>query len=100
LLHYKAWAILAFGSMIIFAATQTILMALVQPLFDDVLMPPGKGFHVTEKHASREQTAKQQIIDTILNRDKPEGQRGWLINHVDSSADALNHWWNDQPSQK
>jgi ATP-binding cassette, subfamily B, bacterial MsbA len=100
LLHYKAWAILAFGSMIIFAATQTILMALVQPLFDDVLMPPGKGFHVTEKHASREQTAKQQIIDTVLNRDKPEGHRGWLINGVDSSVNALNHWWNDQPSQK
>src|SRR5688500_15474747 len=36
---YKAWALVAFGSMIIFALTQTVLAALVQPLFDDVLAP-------------------------------------------------------------
>jgi len=36
---YKAWAIIAFGSMIVFALTQTVLAALVQPLFDDVLSP-------------------------------------------------------------
>jgi ATP-binding cassette, subfamily B, bacterial MsbA len=36
---YKAWALVAFGSMIIFALTQTVLAALVQPLFDDVLSP-------------------------------------------------------------
>ena len=36
---YKAWAFVAFGSMIIFALTQTVLVALVQPLIDDVLSP-------------------------------------------------------------
>ena len=36
---YKAWALVAFGSMIVFALTQTVLAALVQPLFDDVLSP-------------------------------------------------------------
>jgi ATP-binding cassette, subfamily B, bacterial MsbA len=36
---YKAWALIAFGSMIVFALTQTVLAALVQPLFDDVLSP-------------------------------------------------------------
>ncbi|PYQ29886.1 MAG: hypothetical protein DMF56_09165 [Acidobacteria bacterium] len=39
--QYKAWAFLAFGSMIIFALTQTVLAALVQPIVDDVLTPPG-----------------------------------------------------------
>jgi ATP-binding cassette, subfamily B, bacterial MsbA len=39
---YKAWALIAFGSMIIFALTQTALVGLVQPLIDDVLTPPGK----------------------------------------------------------
>ncbi|HUR81683.1 MAG TPA: ABC transporter transmembrane domain-containing protein [Thermoanaerobaculia bacterium] len=38
--QYKAWAFIAFGSMIIFALTQTVLVALVQPLIDDVLSPP------------------------------------------------------------
>jgi subfamily B ATP-binding cassette protein MsbA len=36
---YRAWALIAFGSMIVFALTQTVLAALVQPLFDDVLAP-------------------------------------------------------------
>jgi len=99
LLHYKAWAILAFGSMIVFAATQTILMALVQPLFDDVLMPPGART-VQERHLSREETTKGRIVDVVLKRDKPAGQRGWLINSVDRTASSLNHWWNDDPSQK
>ena len=38
--HYKTWAIIAFGSMIVFALTQTVLAALVRPLIDDVLSPP------------------------------------------------------------
>ena len=37
---YKVWAVVAFGSMIVFALTQTVLAALAQPLFDDVLTPP------------------------------------------------------------
>ncbi len=37
---YKAWAVIAFGSMIVFALTQTVLAALAQPLFDDVLTRP------------------------------------------------------------
>ena len=39
--HYKAWAFLAFGSMVVFALTQIVLAALVWPLVDDVLSPPG-----------------------------------------------------------
>jgi subfamily B ATP-binding cassette protein MsbA len=98
--RYKGWAILAFGSMFVFAITQTVLMALVQPLFDDVLMPPGKAVALQERHMSREQTAKQRVIDAILNRDRPEGQRGWFIDAVGRATGRLKHWWDDDPSQK
>ena len=40
LTQYKVWAIVAFGSMIIFAATQTVMIALVRPLFDVALSSP------------------------------------------------------------
>src|SRR5215475_7497024 len=40
LTRYKGWAVVAFGSMLIFAATQTMMMALVRPLFDVVLSSP------------------------------------------------------------
>jgi ATP-binding cassette, subfamily B, bacterial MsbA len=37
---YRGWAFVAFGSMIIFALTQTMLAGLVRPLIDEVLSPP------------------------------------------------------------
>jgi len=43
---YKTWAFLAFGSMVVFALTQTALAALVRPIIDDVLTPPGVIKHV------------------------------------------------------
>ena len=49
---YKAWAIVAFGSMVVFALTQTALAALVQPLFDEVLSPPG-AVHRAARSVSR-----------------------------------------------
>src|SRR5215212_8643993 len=48
--QYKAWALIAFGSMIIFALTQTVLVALVQPLIDDVLSPPSVTTTSTAGH--------------------------------------------------
>ena len=42
LAYYKTWAIIAFGSMIIFAGTQTLMIALTQPLVDQVLSRPGQ----------------------------------------------------------
>ncbi|HEX2059447.1 MAG TPA: hypothetical protein VHK90_01775, partial [Thermoanaerobaculia bacterium] len=55
---YKAWALLAFGSMIIFALTQTVLVALVQPLIDDVLSPPGA---VVKKEPTRVDRALENL---------------------------------------
>ncbi|HEY3055071.1 MAG TPA: ABC transporter transmembrane domain-containing protein [Thermoanaerobaculia bacterium] len=94
--RYKAWALVAFGSMIIFAATQTMLMALIQPLFDEVLTPPGQHV-VVKKHDT---STRQRVIDAVLHRDQPEGKRGWFINSVDRATRNLDHWWNDEPAEK
>ena len=94
--RYKTWALIAFGSMIIAATTQTALMALIQPLFDDVLVPPGQ--YTTAK--AHDSSLKQRTIDSMLNRDRPEGQRGWFIDHVDRAYNAVHHWWSGNPGEK
>jgi subfamily B ATP-binding cassette protein MsbA len=91
--RYKAWAALAFGSMIIFAVTQTATIALVQPVFDIVLAPPAKTAVVEPSHVSREAAVKQRIVDTILKRDLPEGKRGAVINTYDRAARRFRIWW-------
>jgi len=93
---YKTWAIVAFGSMIIFAATQTMLMGLIRPLFDEVLSPPGAHKTVQQKL----DPSKQRMVDAVLERDRPEGQRGWLINGVDDLTKRVDHWWNAKPQNK
>ncbi|HKO56302.1 MAG TPA: ABC transporter ATP-binding protein [Thermoanaerobaculia bacterium] len=95
--NYKGWAMLAFGSMLIFAATQTVLMALVRPLFDVVLTPPDKPAIVAKQQP---QDTKTRMLDAVLNRDRPEGQRGWLINNADRAAKRLDGWWNGNPADK
>ncbi|HUJ12214.1 MAG TPA: ABC transporter transmembrane domain-containing protein [Thermoanaerobaculia bacterium] len=94
--QYKAWAVIAFGSMIIFAATQTILIALTQPIVDQVLSPPGKTVHVV----SHDSETKQRFIGTIMRRNLPEGRRGWVINTYDSTARRFDAWWNAKPNDK
>ncbi len=97
--RYKAWAVLAFGSMIIFAASQTFMIALIRPVVDDVLTPPSSRT-VARDHPSREETTKQWVVDTLLKRDKPEGQRGWLVNNYDRAAKAFGDWWNKDPAER
>ncbi|HXG58229.1 MAG TPA: ABC transporter transmembrane domain-containing protein [Thermoanaerobaculia bacterium] len=97
--RYKAWAFVAFGSMIVFAATQTVVVALIRPIFDEVLAGPrvsGASPRAGEGAVSTE----RKIADIILNRDKPPGQRGWLINRADRAAAAFDRWWNADPSDK
>jgi len=93
---YKTWAIVAFGSMIVFAATQTMLMGLIRPLFDEVLSPP-RAHKIVQRQLD---PTKQSMVDAVLNRDKPEGQRGWLINGVDDLTRRVDHWWNAKPENK
>jgi ATP-binding cassette, subfamily B, bacterial MsbA len=98
--HYRAWGVVAFGAMALFAATNTVMIGLIQPLFDDVLTPPAKQEKVERTHLSREEATKQWVVDAVLNRDKPEGQRGALINTYDRAAKAFDRWWNGNPKQK
>jgi len=99
LAHYKAWAILAFGSMIVFAVTQTLMIALCQPIFDEVLTRPDKA-PIRRTHLSREQTTKQRVEDAILKRDLPEGQRGAVINLFDGATRQFQRWWDVRPEEK
>ncbi|HXH38522.1 MAG TPA: ABC transporter transmembrane domain-containing protein, partial [Thermoanaerobaculia bacterium] len=92
LIRYKWWAVLAFGSMIIFAVTQTVMIGLVQPVIDIGLTPPSATQPV-EAHPSREEAVKNRVIDVILKRDLPEGQRGWIIDHGDQAYQQFHAWW-------
>src|SRR2546423_8408490 len=87
--RYRGWAMVALASMVMFAATQTALMALVQPLFDDVLSPPQ-----LQKVKAPDTSVKQRFTDVILKRNLPQGQRGPVINTYDSLQDGWHHWWN------
>ncbi|MEO8033716.1 MAG: ABC transporter transmembrane domain-containing protein, partial [Acidobacteriota bacterium] len=98
LASYKGWAAVAFGSMIIFAVTTTLMMALVRPLFDEVLTPPGTRAPV-HTNDSREETAKNRVLNAVLNRDQPEGHRGWLVNSFDRTAGAFTRWWSASPKE-
>ncbi len=95
LASYKAWAVIAFGSMIIFATTQTVMIALSQPLFDEVLTRPSAN-----RVASSNSRTKQWVMDMVLKRNKPEGQRGWVINTYDRGAKRFDAWWNAKPTDK
>ncbi len=81
--QYKAWAFLAFGSMIIFALTQTVLAALVQPVVDDVLTPPGMH-HV-------QQSSRSASIDRTLQANAPMLYR---------AKKNFDQWWSGNPAKK
>src|SRR5688572_1236969 len=97
--NYKAWAFVAFGSMVVFAGTQTVLMMLVTPLFDEVLSPP-KARAAAAASPVQPTDAKQTVLNALLNRDRPEGQRGALVNTYDSALRRWNAWWNGNPADK
>ncbi len=82
---YRAWAIVAFGSMIVFALTQTVLAALVQPLFDDVLTPPGVQ-RTVEPENPRVSFAEAQVRDNL-----PAVYR---------AKQRFDIWWDVAPSEK
>jgi ATP-binding cassette, subfamily B, bacterial MsbA len=91
---YKGWAVIAFGSMLIFAVTQTVMIAMSQPLFDEVLTRP------TTQVTARDTGTKRWVVDTVMKRDRPEGQRGWLINGYDRVTNRFESWWNAKPNDK
>jgi subfamily B ATP-binding cassette protein MsbA len=82
---YRLWAVAAFGSMIVFALTQTALAALVKPIFDDVLTPPGV---VRKADVPNPRTV---AIENAVRNYAPPVYRAKL---------RLEHWWSGNPSQK
>ena len=94
--RYKTWAVIAFAAMITFAATQAALMGLIRPLFDEVLTPPGRQV----ERVQRDDPTERRLVDLMLRRDQPEGQRGAVINFVDRSSGSFLRWWNEKPSEK
>ncbi len=95
LARYKVWAVVAFGSMIIFAATQTVMMALVEPLFDVVLATPGQKAEPT--HVSREQATRDKVVNFVLERDRPEARRNWFARGLGADIQRAGAWWRAKP---
>jgi subfamily B ATP-binding cassette protein MsbA len=83
---YRAWAFLAFGSMIVFALTQTVLAALVQPIVDDVLTRPGVHGPAASKVGER-----MLAVQHALAEHAPA---------VERARQRFEHWWSGDPSQK
>ena len=96
LARYKMWAVVAFGSMLIFAGTQTAMVALSQPLFDVVLTAP-ELHEPPPTHVSREQAGRDRALNLILERDRPEGQRGWLARTAGRNILVVTDWWAAKP---
>jgi subfamily B ATP-binding cassette protein MsbA len=78
---YRAWAFLAFGSMIVFALTQTVLAALVQPIVDDVLTPPGI-------QRAGDPNPRVSAADRFLDQNLPA---------VGRAKNRFKEWWNGDP---
>lgn len=84
LLPYKGWALVAFGSMMVFALSQTMLAALVQPIVDDVLTPPHAKIEGTP---NRRALAAERFIEDNLPA-------------VHRAQQRFDQWWNADPSTK
>jgi subfamily B ATP-binding cassette protein MsbA len=93
--RYRGWAFVALGSMVLFALTQTTMIALAQPLFDNVLSPP-----TMQKVKAPDTSVKQRMTDIVFKRNLPEGQRGALINTYDRLQNWWHHWWNGDRTEK
>lgn len=95
---YRGWAVLAFGSMMIVAASQGILATLVRPLFDEVLTAQsGRAPEVVKPDPNDRKT---RILDYILKRDRPVGQRGNVINWLDRTIDPILKWWDENRADR
>ncbi len=81
---YKAWAFLAFGSMVIFALTQTVLAALVQPIVDDVLTPPSV-------QRSGTPNPRASFAERVIDENLPA---------VGRAKDRFESWWNGDPKMR
>src|SRR5687767_6485334 len=85
---YRAWAVLALVSMFVVAASTGALIALVRPLFDDVLSRGEQ--HQDQKVRDQREVEAERLL---LRRDAPAGQRGAVINWIDHQQTRARAWW-------
>ncbi|HYC60186.1 MAG TPA: lipid A export permease/ATP-binding protein MsbA [Thermoanaerobaculia bacterium] len=93
---YRAWAVIAFGSMIVFALTQTVLAALVKPIVDDVLTRPGvhgkvSGATGSQPVEGRRADSPSFQIDSFIKENLPPAHR---------AKQRFNRWWSGNPAEK
>ncbi|MHB0968575.1 MAG: ABC transporter ATP-binding protein [Thermoanaerobaculia bacterium] len=89
---YRWWATLAMFSMLVVAGSNAALVTLSRPLFDEVL--------TKEKAAPKKDEQASRALEILLNRDRPEGQRGALVNAVDRVTKNARHWWETNETQR
>lgn len=128
-LPYRPWAILALVSMFTVAMTTGALITLIRPLFDEVLrddkpvqvrvvrtadgsveamdpeqaLPEGSedlGLFEPPAVADREERTKTALIDMLLRRDRPEGERGAAINALDRTTRQAREWWQENEDRR
>jgi len=87
--RYRGWAVVAIISIALVSSTQLAMIALLQPLFDDVVLPPQM-----QKVKAPDTSTRAQVTHVLLRRNLPQGQRGMLINTYDNLQDRWHHWWN------
>lgn len=126
---YRTWAIIALTSMFVVALTTGALITLIRPLFDEVLsageaqqirvvrsadgaltglgpndaVPPGAeevGVLAAPSQESDDERTKTALIDMLLNRDRPEGQRGAVVNALDRATAGIRGWWEERQDQR
>lgn len=119
---YRTWALIALTSMFIVALTTGSLITLIRPLFDKVLtggdpqqirivrqadgaitglrpeedVPPGAeevGVVAAPAAESEDERTKTALIDMLLRRDRPEGDRGPVVNTLDRATAGVRGWW-------
>src|SRR5258708_32580265 len=82
--------------MIVLAGTQTAMVAPPQPLFDVVPTAPDKH-EPPPTHTSREQAGRDRALTIILERDRPENQRGWIARTVGGGIQRVANWCTTKP---
>ena len=89
LIPYRGWTILAFVSMLTVSATNGALVTLSRPLFDEVLSPKS----ATSGRKEPASSSRFALIDKMLQRDRPEGNRGAVMNALDGATRPAREWW-------
>ncbi|MGH9457976.1 MAG: ABC transporter ATP-binding protein [Thermoanaerobaculia bacterium] len=91
-LPYRGWATIAIASMLLVGLTTGAIIVLIQPLFDEVLAREDPEA-VAPARSATEERAQNALIGHLLRRDRPEGQRGAVVNWLDARTREAREWW-------